>query len=743
MTRDNRQILVNPHSSQEKIPVGALNLGEIAVQHNNVEDAALYVETVADSESADTVAKFITEKAIDSKIEDAVDLVKAEIDSINEAVGLPHDPEAWDSGLTVWQAIEQTYEEMTAGTAAASTKLHIDEAGGHEEKYLKLRDVKDDATSSITYYLKTEGVDERVESAVTIINETINNLSAATVEEIEKVVEKVEELSAATEDIVENIIDELNYTGVTKEGKPVINVTQENGLVAAETGNIDAQFVEVTDASGVTTTLDQAIDDIKDTLEDIEEYLETSAPTSEDGTIIVTVPQEGGAPDLAVNIDGVTLVKDAAGVISADLKLSSITPSSVNVKEEFALVDAEGNQLGDTVKVYKDSSLYAAQLGTMGDTLVSEDDPTIVPGTGDTALDLIYHKEDGTYELVKIDVNDFLEESEFKDGLEVDNHVVKVKVDPASEEVVIDDSGNTAPVLSVSEDGVKIANIQAAINFAVENLAGNIDADVTGASQDGKVTVEVVQENTELTQVVVTTDDIASAQELDNVEEAVGLNEDGTFTPDSASTYASAATSVRNEIQLIDQALKEVSEKLNAASVEKGTSVENFVKLGVTDDGEGATAITIDDSDLKQEIDFLTDDISTEAAAREEGDAALMGTPEDPTSANTIMGLKNLIAQIATNTVKSIEPKSGETLLDVTVTEGLEGDEYEIFSTQRLNDAVELAEASVQEVGFDAVATKDTTEYGSNAGAELVDSNNGGKKINLDLSTLKIDCGSY
>jgi hypothetical protein len=59
MTRDNRQILVNPHSSQEKIPVGALNLGEIAVQHNNVEDAALYVETVVDSQSAETVAKFI------------------------------------------------------------------------------------------------------------------------------------------------------------------------------------------------------------------------------------------------------------------------------------------------------------------------------------------------------------------------------------------------------------------------------------------------------------------------------------------------------------------------------------------------------------------------------------------------------------------------------------------------------------------------------------------------------------
>ena len=116
--RDNRQILVNPHSGQEKVPTGVLNLGEIGVQHNNVEDAALYVETVADSESAGTVAKFITEKAIDTKIENALDIVQMQIESLNDEIGLPHDPEAWDSGLTVWQAIEQTYEEMTAGTAA-------------------------------------------------------------------------------------------------------------------------------------------------------------------------------------------------------------------------------------------------------------------------------------------------------------------------------------------------------------------------------------------------------------------------------------------------------------------------------------------------------------------------------------------------------------------------------------------------------------------------------------------------
>jgi len=689
MKRDNRQILVNPHSSQEKVPAGVLNLGEIGVQHNSVKDAALYVETDADSESANTVAKFITEEAINEKIENAVDLLQPQIDSLNEEIGLPHDPEAWNSGLSVWQAIEQTYEEMTAGTAAASTKLFIDEAEGHDEKYLKLRSVKDDESSAVSYYIKSEGIGEAIESAYTIVNEKVDALSSATVSEIEKVNEKVEELSAATKDVLES----LDFTGVTQEGKPIVNVTQEDGLINAEAGNISAEFVEINESGD---TLDEA-------LEYILENIEANKIESEDGSIVVTPSLDGTT--VKVNLDEATIVLNDNNELVADLKLSAITPSGVNVREEFALIDHLGRQLGDTVKVYKDSSLYKAELGHVDDTLSDPTDPeSLVSGSGDTALDLIYHKEDGTYELVTIDVNDFLEESEFKDGLVVDNHVVKVRVDEDSEEVVVGDSGETAPVLSVSESGVKIANIQKAIDYAVSELAGSIDADVTDASADGHVAVEVVQENTELTQVIVSTDDIASEKELDTVEESVGLNEDGTFTPDSSSTFASAATSVRNEIKLIDQALKEVAEKLNAAAVEKGAeSVENFVKLDVADDGEGLTAVTINDADLKEAIDFIHDDITTEIAAREEGDAELLGTSASTSGETSIWGVKNLLEQL----------------------------------TENLNDN------AVQDAEFTVLTADDRDAAHCNAGLKIAENGENGKKIQLDLTLLKIDCGEY
>ena len=649
MKRDNRQILVNPHSSVEKIPAGALNLGEIGVQHNNVKDAALYVETVADSESASTIAKFITEKAIDERIENAMDLLQPQIDSLNEEIGLPHDPEAWDSGLTVWQAIEQTYEEMTAGTAAASTKLFIDEAEGHDEKYLKLRSIVDQASSAVNYYIKSEGISEAIESAYTIVNE------------------KVDELSAATKDV----LDALDFSGVTQEGKPIVNVTQEDGVVNAEAGNISAEFVEVDDSGN---TLDEA-------LEEILENIRANKVDSADKTLVVSTDDEG--TDLSVNIDGLTLVKDADGVISADLRLSSVTPSSTNVKEEYALLDSEGNQLGETVKIYKDSSLYDVYLGTTEDTLSDPTDPeSIVHGSGDTALCFIYEKTDGTYNLVPVDVEEFLEESEFADGLQVNEHVVSVKIDDASEKVEIG-SGETADVLSVSEAGVKISNIQNAIDYAVDTLA-------------------------------------------EEVQDALDTEAELRESADTA----------------LNEAIEALEDKLSGVSVEKAESVENFVKLGVEDDGNGATALTIDDSELKQVIDFISDDLSTEIAAREEAIEEVKGNSASTSADTSIMGIKKLLENITMTLVKDVTVGTGETLIDVVKEDTPEGDLYTISSTQRLNDAVDLAETSVQEVGFAAVASKDSSVYGSEAGAEIVDGTNG-KKINLDLSTLKIDCGSY
>jgi len=82
-----RKRLINLHTSTaNNMPVGRLSLGEIAVEHSSVEGAKLYVETVNGSSSSGTIATFITERAIDGKISNAVTGLTEIIDALMNVV---------------------------------------------------------------------------------------------------------------------------------------------------------------------------------------------------------------------------------------------------------------------------------------------------------------------------------------------------------------------------------------------------------------------------------------------------------------------------------------------------------------------------------------------------------------------------------------------------------------------------------------------------------------------------------
>lgn len=82
-----RKRLINLHTSTaNNMPVGRLSLGEIAVEHSSVEGAKLYVETQNGSSSSGTIATFITEKAIDTKIASAVNGLTNIVDALTDVV---------------------------------------------------------------------------------------------------------------------------------------------------------------------------------------------------------------------------------------------------------------------------------------------------------------------------------------------------------------------------------------------------------------------------------------------------------------------------------------------------------------------------------------------------------------------------------------------------------------------------------------------------------------------------------
>jgi hypothetical protein len=72
-------------------------------------------------------------------------------------------------------------------------------------------------------------------------------------------------------------------------------------------------------------------------------------------------------------------------------------------------------------------------------------------------------------DVINIDCNDLINIDEYGAGLElIGDSKLGVKKDEASEKVIIDASGTTADVLSISDDGVKVSNIQAAIDVEKE-----------------------------------------------------------------------------------------------------------------------------------------------------------------------------------------------------------------------------------------------------------------------------------
>ena len=141
--------------------------------------------------------------------------------------------------------------------------------------------------------------------------------------------------------------------------------------------------------------------------------------------------------------------------------LGSIT--IVNVTSDDATIAASyqlqvnGEAKGATIDIAKDQSIKDINVLDMNATL--NDDGTIKAGNpvGSTALCISYILADGTYKLAKLDYSRFLEETEFSNGLQVNNHKIYVKIDQLSESF-----------LSVSSAGLKIAGVQNAINTAVD-----------------------------------------------------------------------------------------------------------------------------------------------------------------------------------------------------------------------------------------------------------------------------------
>ena len=494
--------------------VASLKAGEIVVQNHTGEDAEVAIYTLSGTEA---LAKFVTETVIDEKIANAGAAAATEV-----VEGT--DPGSNLSITSAAGANDQTIYTVNLTNVAGASAVGLNADGSHIT-------TQGTYTSSAT---TIAGEIAALDTALAALDGAVENLDLSSVSGSGNIVVDVTQTNgqvaatatglttivitgyseqtaaevAATDTLghalgkLQGQIKAMDKDASAVAGQVVTTVSEADGVVSETKANLTditlAGYDKSNDSGAITSA-----DTLEVALSKIENALDAQQVEAGDGSITIGTNAQNNNTTVAVNIkSGEKVLATSASGMYTDIKIVSATPSSTNVKEEYHLQATDGTQLGESIKIYKDSSLYNVYLGNQYDTLVSDSDPTVVPGSGDTSLCFIYQKADGKYELVAVDVETFLEESEFQDGLQVVNHEVSVKVDSTSEKVYTQYNADgttaaTGAVLSVSSDGVKVDNIQTAIDAKVAAEIGKLDYTDTAVTDqfvtavdeaDGKIT---------------------------------------------------------------------------------------------------------------------------------------------------------------------------------------------------------------------------------------------------------------
>lgn len=136
-----------------------------------------------------------------------------------------------------------------------------------------------------------------------------------------------------------------------------------------------------------------------------------------------------------------------------DIELVEVNASNNNILKSYRLKSGD-NYFGTTIDIPKDRAIKDIKLGYQNASVNSETGQITI-GTGTNPQYMIYSiaLEDGSYKMISIDLSQFITEKEYKDGLELVDNSLQVKIDK-----------NSDPQLTVSSNGVKLEGVQGKFN---------------------------------------------------------------------------------------------------------------------------------------------------------------------------------------------------------------------------------------------------------------------------------------
>lgn len=272
-------------------------------------------------------------------------------------------------------------------------------------------------------------------------------------------------------------------------------------------------------------------------------------------------------------------------------KIESVSPSAGNVLEEYALRNALGEQMGETIKVYRDSKFIGAAFGFKGANSVSvspdgditlEYDEAQRDETAETIY-FVYTDEYGKYVLFPVNLEQVILESEIGNGLQVDDHVLSVKV------------ADGERYIRVNEDGISSNGINEAISSEIEKLSEELTAKIDGEiarSTEADVYISGVVSSfsaTVVSEVERIDSDIAS-----ETERAKGAED---FLSGALQSEITRATGREDELESMIDANKVYSKDIKVEPSDSGTNltiitdevtITKYAKAGtIYDEGVG------------------------------------------------------------------------------------------------------------------------------------------------------------
>lgn len=369
---------------------------------------------------------------------------------------------------------------------------------------------------------------------------------------------------------ITNALDDLHLPKVSETGKPITYVSQDNGQVAAGTGNIDAQYVDVDN-------------------ENNKFHLSGDNPAE-------TISTQSALEQLQSEIDS----RDARyELVLAD------GDKPENVLHRYKLsqtVDNVSSYAGVSIDIPKDQSLISVFLGTSTDS-VNQSTGAITYNPAENrdaqSMNFVHQLANGTYSMTHVDVSYFLNEAEFGDGLTVgNNHKVVVNTGNG---ITITDGAVTAdvkagdPYIEIDSNG-KIASkgIDSAISTATEGLNSEIAkrVDTTSHNDYTYVLAGLVETNGKL----VPGSTSYEALTDENIKTLPFETTDG--------MYELLGSNVNTNIKDVHSALNAIASQVNNLSdgavtdIDTVNSQKSYVTISAEKTDGNTYTLTVDDSKL-------------------------------------------------------------------------------------------------------------------------------------------------